>query len=281
MSSPFDNLRMLEVEVHSYCNRKCSFCPNSFIDRTGPTKYLPARTWWRMLEDLAAANWAGKLTFSRYNEPFADPIFYTRLAEAHGKLPGALLHTNTNGDFLTSSALWHAYSFGGLRSLNIQLYIPESRPFNAFEAEGVLRDIEKRIPTFTFTRTVGRGRCRWYEWTGTDPRMPNLRVRAYARDFSRDGTNRCDLDVLRKRPEIHLAPCREPMHSMYIDVSGHVMPCCNMRSDYPPHKDYALGWMSATPGCLAKIWNGERAIAFRKVVGREGPKPLPCLQCHF
>ena len=277
MSNPFDNLRMLEVEVHSYCNRKCSFCPNSFIDRsTGPTKYLPVRTWWQMLEDLAAANWAGKLTFSRYNEPFADPIFLTRLDEAHHRLPTATLHTNTNGDYLDTGLLWSAYDFG-LRSLNIQLYIPEHRPFNTFEAKYVLLGIQHRT-SFTFTRVAGNGR--WFEWSGTDPRMPELRVRAYARDFSQDGTNRCDLDV-RKRSKIRLSPCREPMHSMYIDYNGTVMPCCNMRSDYPPHKDYALGWMSATPGCLAKIWNGKRAITFRQVVGRAGPKPLPCLQCHF
>ena len=31
---------MVEVEVHSYCNRVCWFCPNSFIDRKTKTYYL-------------------------------------------------------------------------------------------------------------------------------------------------------------------------------------------------------------------------------------------------
>lgn len=27
------NLRLIELELWAYCNRKCSWCPNSFIDR--------------------------------------------------------------------------------------------------------------------------------------------------------------------------------------------------------------------------------------------------------
>ena len=28
------NLRLLEIELFSYCNRKCKWCPNKEIDRT-------------------------------------------------------------------------------------------------------------------------------------------------------------------------------------------------------------------------------------------------------
>ena len=27
------NIRLVEIEIFSFCNRKCLFCPNSFIDR--------------------------------------------------------------------------------------------------------------------------------------------------------------------------------------------------------------------------------------------------------
>ena len=28
-----ENLRLVELELWSYCNRKCAWCPNAFIDR--------------------------------------------------------------------------------------------------------------------------------------------------------------------------------------------------------------------------------------------------------
>lgn len=34
------NLRLIEIELFSYCNRKCNWCPNKYIDRKSNIIYL-------------------------------------------------------------------------------------------------------------------------------------------------------------------------------------------------------------------------------------------------
>ena len=34
-------VRMVEIEVFSYCNRRCWFCPNATIDRISKNIYMP------------------------------------------------------------------------------------------------------------------------------------------------------------------------------------------------------------------------------------------------
>ena len=43
-----NDLRLIEIEIHSYCNRKCGWCPNSIIDRQSTVK--------EMEEELKANN---------------------------------------------------------------------------------------------------------------------------------------------------------------------------------------------------------------------------------
>src|SRR5690349_4643456 len=100
---------MVEIEVHSYCNRTCWFCPNSYIDRRSTTKLMDEGVYLRLMRDLREIGFSGVIAYSRYNEPFGHEVFFERLAQAHEALPGATLHTNTNSDYLTDETLARAY----------------------------------------------------------------------------------------------------------------------------------------------------------------------------
>ena len=275
MSGRLHQIEMVEVEVHSYCNRRCSFCPNSFIDRRTAVRYLPESVYLTMLNDLADAGWDRMISFCRYNEPFANEVFFERLAQASELLPGAHLHTNTNGDFLSEATLGLAYE-AGLASIHVQLY---AEVFSLGIARAGVQRLQRLLPGWRFSR-VREERTRFW-WEAMNPKMPGLSMLAYARDFARDGTDRCDLNVRTIPHPPRTRPCLEPSRRAFIDYTGAVMPCCNLRSDYAPHADAVLGWMDDSPGCLLRIWTGDKAREWRKAAAHEGPKSGPCERCDF
>lgn len=94
-----DNIRLIEIELHSYCNRKCSWCPNSFIDRTFKTE-LPSNLFEKLINELSMINYSKYISFSRYNEPLSDKqLLNDRLAYIRQKLPNVTTVANTNGDY--------------------------------------------------------------------------------------------------------------------------------------------------------------------------------------
>ena len=66
-----ENLKLIEIETFSYCNRKCWFCPNSFVDRLSDNKIMPEEVYLDLLNQLKEIDFSGDLTYSRYNEPTA------------------------------------------------------------------------------------------------------------------------------------------------------------------------------------------------------------------
>ena len=262
-------LILVVVELDSFCYRKCGWCPHSFIDRTGPSKYLPEDVYLRMLADLDG--WKGTLSFGRYNEPFGDDVFYARLRQARKALPTATLHTNTNGDFLTMDTLDRAVD-AGLTSLRVMLYV--SGAWTAFATHrrhaalvAWLPGVEWRLPRSSPGRIVVKTEYR------------GVAIQARGRDFAADGTNRCGLTVT--EPYERTAKCLVASTGAYIDYTGAVMPCCNLRSDHEPHRQYSFGTLTAEAGSLARILGSPQAAAWRRA-GNEGVPPgEPCKACRF
>lgn len=114
---------MVEIEIFSFCNRKCWFCPNSFIDRNSTNILMQEELYLKILNELKSINYNNMISYSRYNEPTSNrKIFIKRLKQAKTIIPNATLHTNTNGDFLSRDYLDELYE-AGLKSMNIQSYL--------------------------------------------------------------------------------------------------------------------------------------------------------------
>jgi hypothetical protein len=266
-------VRMVEIEVFSYCNRKCWFCPNATFDRTGANQQMPLEMYSAILDELAAIDYEGLISYSRYNEPLADELIVERIALARQKLPKARLHTNTNGDYLTLPYLERLYD-AGLRSLNIQLYLGNNDLYDheAVKARG--RQTLRRVPV---PATVTRDEPG--EWFEQKLEFRDMALRMYGRNFSNNGTSRGD-QVPIHLSYVRTAPCLMPFWSVYVDFNGAVVPCCNFRSDIPPHAEYVLGDLSKGD-TLMGVYASEYAARFRRSLLNEEPKAGLCRNCHF
>ena len=117
------NLKLIEIETFSYCNRKCWFCPNSIIDRISENHIMPEDVYLDLIHQLSEIDYGGELTYSRYNEPLSQrELIIKRIKQARDILPHAILRTNTNGDYITRDYIEELYD-AGLNQLWIQQYL--------------------------------------------------------------------------------------------------------------------------------------------------------------
>ena len=93
-------IRLIELELFSFCNRTCNFCPNHYIDRLSDNKVLPIDVFKKLIDELKLNQFKGVISFSRYCEPFAfRNILEERIKYIREHLPGIKLVCNTNGDY--------------------------------------------------------------------------------------------------------------------------------------------------------------------------------------
>jgi MoaA/NifB/PqqE/SkfB family radical SAM enzyme len=267
------SVRMVEIEVFSYCNRACWFCPNSVVDRRSTTEYMPEQLYLRVLEQLAEADYHGMISYSRYNEPLADRIILRRIEQARTLVPEATLHTNTNGDYLTPGYLDDLAS-AGLRSLSIQIYLGNEDRYDHDRMRTKLQQTIEKLQLAATLVTDDPGT--WLEATSSHR---GIRVRLYARNFEVNGCSRGDSVPIALSAR-RTSPCLSPFHDVYIDYNGKVMPCCNLRSDLPAHRDAVVADLHDVPDLFA-VYASETMAAWRRSLVGFGPKSGHCSSCSF
>lgn len=267
------SVRMVEIEVSSYCNRKCWFCPNATHDRMSDNKLMPPDMYSSILRQLTSIGYDGVITYSRYNEPLADKMILERIAQARRMLPDAQLHTNTNGDYLDLEYVEQLYAVG-LRSLNIQIYLGNKEHYDHAKIKAAGDKILKRVKLpHTLTRdTPGE----WYEHA---LHYRDMSIRLYGRNFETGGTSRGG-EVPIHMDYQRTSPCLIPFWAVYIDHDGSTVPCCNLRSDIPSHAGYVIGKLAQQPDLFLQ-YASRFAANFRTSLIKDGVKKGLCSNCHY
>ena len=267
------SVSMVEVEVFSYCNRRCWFCPNSLVDRQSTTEYMSEALYLRILDQLAVAGYRQMISYSRYNEPLADRIILRRIEQAKLRLPEAILHTNTNGDYLTPAYLTELAD-AGLRSLNIQVYLGND---DRYDHERMRTKLLRTLDQLQLSVPIVRDEPGvWLEATAESS---GVRMRIYARNFALNGCSRGEsvpIQIGFRRT----SPCLSPFHHVYIDFNGKVMPCCNLRSDLPAHADAVIDDLHEADDLFLVYASDTMAAWRRSLIGFER-KSGHCATCSF
>ena len=246
------SVETVEIEISSYCNRRCGFCPNSFLDRLGPQRFMDDALFTSIVSQLGTLDWSGFLSFHRYNEPLADrDYFLARLNEAHIRAPSARMRLFTNGDYLTRDYLDAIYD-GGCRMINGSVYLQEGKPYADEEM------------TAAVLRRIGLLGLR-YRWHTTQPGYHVAEVEYRDMIFFVTGQNYHrplgNWQAMSNRAGSlgfdpgfqRVDPCLKPITEMQIELDGTLFPCCEFRSDYPAHQAYALGRLRPEDDLVA-VW---------------------------
>jgi hypothetical protein len=263
-------LRLIEIELFSYCNRRCWYCPNSYIDRISKNQYLPEALYLKVLDELAAIEYSQEITYSRYNEPLAfRDHFLQSVAQARQRLPHAKLRTNTNGDYLTPSYLVELQGVG-LDELFIQQYLGNNDRYDHTAMEAAMNRTLSRLGVSASLITNEPDQR--IEWKLD---VPGLKVHLRARNFAIEGSARTP--EINDETYVRTQACGQPFHNMYIDYNGLVMVCCNTRSDVSP-----TGVMgSIRDAALWGIFSGPAYTSWREHLGYDSPKSGICRSCKI
>ncbi len=189
-------LQAVALEINSFCNRKCLNCPNH--DNVRPVAFLEDRLYYRIIDQLAALDFSGRLTFNMFNEPLLDKRLPDFVAYARKMLPSAFIYLNTNGDLLNLN-MWLTLRRSGLDFANISQY---DGKYND-NIRDLLNSIDDQEKKHIFHRVF---------------------------DIQRDATNLGGSVSRVNRRALPLKEfCVRPFYQLCVNYKGRVVLCC---SDY-------------------------------------------------
>lgn len=265
----------IEVEIGTFCNRRCAWCPNGWHDR-GLERHstsMADATWHALLDDLSAHAFHGWFAFHNYNEPMADPRLFERLAQARQALPRAKLEVHTNGDFLTAKSVL-ALAAAGCSLTRVTLYPSNERAMEPPDEDRLHRFLA-RLGKASQARVVKTSKLEHRVRHGE----MELVVRLPRIDHYVDRMGSVRFEPL-ARPGARTTPCWLPFHSAAIDVHGALKLCCHVYdSTTPSSAPYVLGNVGETS--FVKLWRSRRMETLRRSLARAAFEKLPaCASCH-
>jgi GTP 3',8-cyclase len=93
--------RAVAIEVSSYCNRKCSYCPVSKEEEKIPKMFMEMDLFKKIIGQLQDMNFKGSIMYHFYNEPLLDERLPEFISYTSKNLPKSMSRVFTSGDFLT------------------------------------------------------------------------------------------------------------------------------------------------------------------------------------
>ena len=104
-----EEITIVEFEINSNCNLKCSYCPNSYLERKEKGT-LDFSLYKRIINELVEIQFKGRISFDFFNEPLLNKDFFKYTEIVNNKLPDARLVLYTNGTLLTEAVLEKLFS---------------------------------------------------------------------------------------------------------------------------------------------------------------------------
>jgi hypothetical protein len=262
----------VQVEISSFCNRRCPYCPVSLVDRHSANHRIDDGTFERILADLAAIGYDRRVGLSLYNEPLGDPRLEERIVRARRDLPRALIYFYSNGDYLTAEMLTRLAA-AGLDEITVSIHPAPGKPYAdtaiTRRAEQLARRLGSRYEAEIHVPDAFQA--------GRIP-FPGIRVHVTALDYRKHGQDRGGLlpDLTPARPR--RAPCSRPFTNFVVDNAGLVLPCCQIFSDHPEHAPYIVGRLEDFPSIFQAYCSAPLA-AWRRDLFLPEPRRAPCATC--
>lgn len=231
-----DNLLLVEIEISSFCNRTCWFCPNSSVDRKSKSIELPEEVFMKLIDNLAQIDYDKDLNFHRFNEPLADmELLLKRVRQARAALPKARFSIFSNGDYASRENL-EALREAGVDSMLMSYYYGKDKSYD--KESVILPAMEKMRQKLGLDYAVVEDNLQQF---CVQFAMEGMEVYYRVWNPSTSGQSRGGAIESMKRARKVDSGCFQGAMNFYVDYNGLVMPCCHTRSDVKVHKDFIIG----------------------------------------
>lgn len=265
-------VQRVEIETHSYCNRRCNYCPNVVGDRLGENKQISPEHWQMVVSNLQEIDYAHNLVFQSYNEPLADRSIHDRLKEARAALPKARLMIYSNGDYLNQSYLAELAE-AGLNYIHVSIHTKYNGKYSDVDALNQISKLVKRLQCNIKYESIKQG-----EFVIAKIPHAKIEIEVRAINYFQHGNDRGGLVEGVRKLTSRTSPCHFPFAHFYMGFSGNIIPCCHIRSDVDEHAKYRYGNLSDF-GSIFEAYAGQVATGWRRHLISLEPKAAPCDTC--
>lgn len=262
----------VEVETHSYCNRRCTYCPNVIGDRIGPNQHLATEVWDKILDGLAEIDYAQNLVLNYYNEPLADRAILDRIREARARAPKARILIYSNGDYLDRGFI-DELAAAGLDYLHISIHLKRGDKYSDLYVVNRINEISVRMGI-----SAQIHKLRSNEFAIARAAHPKLEIEVRGINFQQHGTDRGGLIDDIHTESKRTAPCFFPFAHLVVGYDGRLAPCCHIRVDRPEHAAYGYGNLRDYES-IFHAFMGDAAAAWRRELISTEEKRSPCDTC--
>ncbi len=278
----FKEVKKVELELSSYCNRKCAWCPNKYIDRTFK-KDMPKDLLVEILQDLKENNFGDMsvvrdklFLIARFSEPMADiDLLIDRTNIIKSYFPNIRISINTNGDYL-ENIKGHSINIDNISIMDYDC-IGIKQCNRRLESIGAsIISVEANVIRANYKDILGRNiEIKYFtDWT------KNIELEDRGGFLKQSIIHNNTEMIFRNNRAARLYSCNEPKIFIAIEHNGNVTPCCHIRSDVGIHKDFVLGNLYNSK--LSEIYSSDKAVKIRETMALDNHNlyPEPCKTCH-
>ena len=267
------NIQMIEFEPNSYCNRTCSFCPNSFLDRINNKQSFDFKVYKSIISSLQEINYSGWIRFARYSEPLGFKSIYDYIKLASTNLPNAKIDLVTNGDFLNQKVFFKLRE-SGLSVLRISIYPSEKFDWSYENAVKKINKIAKKLELYPKILSQEDNLLRYQ--LNYENEKNSMQIFANAENLRLTGLDRGNsLHSLVDEVYIRKSPCFFPYTHITIDYNGSILPYCNLRSDLQSHQSFIVDVIDDEKS-IYDIYLNRALTEWRRNLLEVGDKSYPC-----
>ncbi len=260
----------IEVEIGTFCNRSCSWCPNKYSERGQKKEFISEVLWLKILDELKAIDYKGDFCFHNYNEPLVDPTILTKLNQAKSRIPKAKLIIYSNGDYLTLDLL-KSLNIAGLTNLIITLYPSDS----SVNKTKTIEEFCSQLNLENHTQLIRSKKVKEIKSV-----YRNIQILVRYPDIS-SFNNRGESVELKSlySKNVRTKPCYSSHFSASIDYLGNLKMCCNVYdSNSSKNEPYIIG--NLQDQSLYSLWNSEKLELIRNQLFSADFSKLPiCRSC--
>jgi radical SAM protein with 4Fe4S-binding SPASM domain len=275
------SVALVAFSISSFCNRRCTYCPNSVVDRKSKQNFMSDELFFNILRQLAQIDYRGQINITRYNEPFSDKEYaMSRITEIRKFLPHAPIVVYTNGDYLDRQYLDDLAKCG----VHTIVATVHSGPGGKTDIASLKVELRRRLAEMELTFVVNHDEEKALAVTAKHP--DGLILSYLAHDFYRGSEtgNAWAYDRGGSLPipktYVRKLPCLVQFTELNIEWDGSILPCCQIQNDMFANNDYVVGKLDGKSDIFL-AWTAMSLVQWRRKMLSFETKTKPCASCSY